>query len=76
MVDCCLSLRRETDEVLTRVGRVKPTDSVLDPTVSAFSKVRVLRLVPFHFKSESGEEVLEEAQEIPLAALLGQRPVG
>jgi len=60
----------ETEEILIRVGRVKPANTILDLTISAFGEVWILRFVPFNFKSKSSEEILKKPKEISLTALL------
>lgn len=57
-------------KLLFGVGGIEATDSILGLASFAARKVSVLRFVPVNLESEIEQEVVEETQNVALAALL------
>jgi hypothetical protein len=57
-------------ELLFWVGGIEATDSILSLASFAARKVSVLSFVPLNLKTETDQKVVEEPQNVALAALL------
>ena len=57
-------------ELLFGVGGIEATDSILGLASFATRKVSVLSFVPLNFETETDQKVVEETQNVGLAALL------
>ena len=69
-----MSLVVKTEELLIWVGGVKAAEAIVGLASSAAGKVRVLSFVPLQL-DPNFEEIVEKAQDVAVAALLGDRAV-
>lgn len=57
-------------ELLIWVGGIEATNSILGLASFAAQKVSVLSFVPLNLETETNQQVVEETQNVALAALL------